>query len=95
MKKKMIIPGILVLLAALAVITNPTKEDYLAFSEESSGVPTPAEVEIEHINFFLFSTFAPKGPMDHYGIVQLGLYGHFFQISDGQFDYPWWLEFFN
>jgi hypothetical protein len=95
MKKKIVIPSILLILIILAMISNPTKDAYLTFSEKETGVATPEEVEIEHINFVLFSTFAPKGPMDHYGIVHLGLYGQFFQISEGQFDYPWWLEFFN
>jgi hypothetical protein len=76
-------------------MTNPTKQEYLQFSEEQSGIPTPSWVEIERINFYLFSTYAPKMPIDHYGIVHLGFMGNFFQISEGQYDYPWWLKFFN
>ena len=75
-------------------MTNPTKEEYLQFSEEQSGIATPLSVEIERINFFIFSTYAPKF-FDHYGIVHLGFMDNFFQISEGQYDYPWWLEFFN
>jgi hypothetical protein len=47
------------------------------------------------INFYLFSTYAPMMPMDHYGIVHLGFIGIFFKISEGQYDYPKWLEFFH
>lgn len=29
------------------------------------------------------------------GAVHLGMFGHFFQISKGEFDYPRWLELFD
>jgi hypothetical protein len=97
--KKLKIAGIIItVLAVLCYITNPTLEDYVAFSEEKFGpVPKdlPFEVENERINFYLFSTYAPKIPMDHYGIVHLGMMGMFIPISEGQYDYPWWLEYFN
>lgn len=82
-------------LCAASIMTNPSTKSYLQFSEEETGVEKPEEVEVERINFFLFSTYASKGPMDHYGKVHLGFMGRFYQISDGQFDYPVWLEFFH
>ncbi|MCF6136568.1 hypothetical protein [Pseudalkalibacillus berkeleyi] len=85
----------LIVLCTASILTNPSTESYLQFSEEKSGVMKPAEVEVERINFFLFSTYAPKGPMDHYGIVHLGFMNRFYQISEGQYDYPVWLEFFH
>ncbi|WP_228027575.1 hypothetical protein [Bacillus fonticola] len=94
-KKRSIIAGLFSILIIFSILTNPTKKDYLLFSEETTGIVTPATVEIERINFYLFSTYAPMRPLDHYGIVHLGFMGKFFQISDGQFDHPWWLEFFN
>lgn len=98
MNKWKIVGSFLIVLVILCYFTNPTIEDYVAFSEEEFG-PVPKdltfEFENERINFYLFSTFAPKLPLDNYGIVHLGILGIFFPISDGQFDYPWWLEFFN
>ncbi|QED50188.1 hypothetical protein FSZ17_17540 [Cytobacillus dafuensis] len=80
-----------------AILTNPTKKDYILFSEELTGLKTPenVNVEIERLNFYLFSTYAPKGPLNHYGIVHFGFMGIFFRISNGQYGYPNWLEFFN
>ncbi|WP_431307302.1 hypothetical protein [Ferdinandcohnia quinoae] len=94
-KKKSIITGLLILFMILAIVTNPTKQEYLQFSEEQAGIPTPSSVEIEKINFGLFSTYAPKVLKDEYGIVHIGFMGKFFQVSNGQYDYPWWLDFFN
>jgi hypothetical protein len=94
-KKSYLITFLLGILIIFSILTNPTEKDYLLFSVEATGLPTPSNVEIEGINFYLFSTYAPVAPMDHYGIVHLGFMGEFFQISEGQYDYPWWLEFFN
>lgn len=92
--KKLYIAGAIFLIIIISITTNPTKQDYLQFSEKQSGIPTPTEVEIERINFYLFSTYTPVFAYEH-GITHIGLFGRFFQISEGQFDYPWWLEFFN
>jgi hypothetical protein len=87
--------GFLLVFTFLAILTNPSKQDYLSYTEEQSGIATPESIEIERINFYLFSTYAPMMPMDHYGIVHLGFIGIFFKISEGQYDYPKWLEFFH
>ncbi|TYS69536.1 hypothetical protein FZC76_04690 [Sutcliffiella horikoshii] len=84
----------------LSIMTNPTKQDYINhtnFSEEKMEEShDQLDFKIERINFFLFSTYAVKElAFDHYGIVHVGFMGHFFQISEGQYDYPGWLEFFN
>ncbi|WP_064092173.1 hypothetical protein [Rossellomorea aquimaris] len=84
----------LFILLFTAIITNPSKDDYIQFSEESIGQPNPAGLEIERINFYFFSAYTPVF-FDEYGVSYLGLFGKFIRISDGQFDYPWWLEFFN
>jgi hypothetical protein len=84
-------------LIGIMILTNPTREDYLQFSEESFGKPSQEvdqNIYIERINFLLFTTFTPVLHQEH-GTTHLGIYGQFIQISDGQFDYPWWLKFFN
>lgn len=93
-RMRYMVGAMLFLLLFVSIITNPSKQDYLLFSEKQSGVPTPAEVEIERINFYLFSTYTPFVVYEN-GITHLGIFGNFIQISDGQFDYPWWLEFFS
>ncbi|WLD94565.1 hypothetical protein [Alkalihalobacillus sp. AL-G] len=95
LKKKYIISGFFVLLILLCIATNPTKQEYVLFSKGRIGEAPPSDIQIEVKNFYVFSTFAPKLPMDHYGIVHLGFMGKFFRISDGQYDYPVWLEFSN
>ena len=92
-KKKFIINAVLVLIFILFMITNPTKQEYLQFSGWSEP-PESIHIQIERVNFFIFSTYTPIVAHES-GITHLGIMGHFFQISDGQFDYPWWLEFFN
>lgn len=80
----------------MTIVTNPTTQDYIDFIEQENGTPIPANVDIERINFFLFSTYAPKFNLTgEYGIVYLGIMGQFFKISQGQYDYPWWLDLFN
>lgn len=83
-------------LSLLAAVTNPSEEEYLGMSGNPNEqmLPEGMEVEIEHVNFFLFSTYTPIVGYE-YGVTHLGVYGSFFPISDGQFDYPWWLELFN
>jgi hypothetical protein len=88
---------LVILLISAALLTNPAKKDYLLFSEEFFGESLPVhdpDVSVERINFFLFSTYTPVVYEEH-GVTHLGIYGQFIQISDGQFDYPWWLEFFS
>jgi len=92
-KKKFIIGTLFVLIIILFMITNPTKQEYLQFSGWSEQ-PESIHIQIERVNFFIFSTYTPIVAHES-GITHLGILGHFFQISDGQFDYPRWLEFFN
>ncbi len=92
-KKKFIISASLVLIIILCMITNPTKQEYLQFSGWSEPLES-IHIQIERVNFFIFSTYTPIVAHES-GITHLGIMGHFFQISDGQFDYPKWLEFFN
>ncbi|WP_421385199.1 hypothetical protein ACOJQI_10685 [Bacillus salacetis] len=97
MKWRRTILVIAIVLMGLAIVTNPSKEDYMRFSEKSIGEPFPEEaqnISIERNEFFLFSTYTPVLYKEH-GITHLGIYGQFIQISKGQFDYPFWLEFFN
>lgn len=79
----------------MLIATNLPKEKYIEFSERETGIEIPPAIKVERINFYLFSTYAPVGPLDHYGKVHLGVAGKFFPISDGQYDYPWWLTLFN
>lgn len=87
---------LLIFFLMVAVLSNPTEEEYL----EMNGIPSEQmlpdgmKVEIERVNFFLFSTYTPIVGFE-YGVTHIGIYGSFFPISDGQFDYPWWLELFN
>lgn len=92
-KKKFIIGTLFVLIIILFMITNPTKQEYLQFSGWSEQ-PESIHIQIERVNFFIFSTYTPIVAHES-GITHLGIMGNFFQISDGQFDYPRWLEFFN
>lgn len=73
---------------------NPQTSDYINFTEAASGVSTPETVKIERINFFVFSTYTPM-MYEESGTTHLGVLGQFVQISDGQFDYPEWLNLFN
>ncbi|MBW9235638.1 hypothetical protein JQK62_26290, partial [Leptospira santarosai] len=80
------------LLLAIFFISNPDKQDYLNFNEETPGLKIPEDVVVERINFYLFSTYSVQALPYEHGIVHLGLMGSFFQISKGQYDYPRWLE---
>ncbi len=91
--KKYIFSALLFLLVLVSVITNPTKQEYLQFKDWEQ-MPSSIHVEIERVNFYIFSTYTPIVAHEH-GMTYLGLFGDFYQISEGQFDYPWWLEFFN
>ncbi|WP_226682988.1 hypothetical protein [Sutcliffiella horikoshii] len=83
-------------LLMVAVLTNPSEEEYLEMTGEPfyEKWPEGLEVEVERVNFFLFSAYTPVVAGEH-GITHLGVYGGFFQISNGQFDYPSWLEILN
>lgn len=76
--------------------TNPSEEEYLEMTGEPiyEELPEGLEMEVERVNFFLFSAYTPVVAGEH-GMTHLGVYGRFFQISNGQFDYPVWLEVFN
>lgn len=97
MKWKRWILIVLAIFLLAAIFTNPTKQDYIQFTEESMGEPIPEDADntyIERINFVLFSAYSPVTHHEH-GMTHLGIFGQFVQISDGQYDYPIWLEFFN
>jgi hypothetical protein len=97
MKMKWMFIGLFMIAVITLTTTNPTKEDYEAIFVHPH-VKT-AEIfnknyQLERINFFLFSTYTPIVAEEH-GKTYLGILGHFFPISEGQFDYPKWLELFN
>ncbi|WP_163102401.1 hypothetical protein [Peribacillus alkalitolerans] len=90
-------PFLLIVFIGFLYFTNPTLQKYKWFSENKYGeIPNNPELpmEIERINFLLFSTFTPIIGLEA-GITHLGIMGQFIQISDGQFDYPVWLELFH
>ncbi|MGM7681283.1 hypothetical protein ACSVDA_03930 [Cytobacillus sp. Hm23] len=97
-KKIVLLVCVIVVMLIALTITNPTTEDFTAFSEEKyDKMPPPPKnipVEIERIDFVIFSTYTLMLGYES-GITYLGIFGHFFQISEGQFDYPWWLDLFN
>ncbi|NBI29651.1 hypothetical protein [Chengkuizengella marina] len=101
MKKVYIIIIVVVIMIALLILTNPNLEDfneYRAEEEERLGITPPEtpKIIIEHINFYIFSTYTPfVEVIDENGVTHLGIMGKFYKVSDGQFDYPWWLEPFN
>lgn len=99
-KRRLLLGGLVFILMVVVLLTNPTEQDYIKHAdykeEHSRSLDNNLIFEIERINFFFFSTYAPKEKKtEHYGVVHLGFLGQFFQISEGQFDYPWWLDFFN
>lgn len=95
MKNRYLTGGILAFIILLALLTNPSEEQYLRFSEDRYGtIETPISMEIERINFLVFTAYTPIYFNEH-GITHIGAFSTFFQISDGQFDYPMWLEIFN
>ena len=64
-KKRYVAATLFFLLIIILFVTNPTKNDYLQFSEEQIGIPTPTNVEIEKVNFYLFSTYTPVASRDY------------------------------
>ena len=95
-KKLKLSISIVVLAVGLLVLTNPSESDYFEFTVKEYGEPprVSSSAKLERINFFVFSTYTPVFQYEK-GITHLGIMGTFIQISDGQFDYPFWLEFFN
>ncbi|WP_059170438.1 hypothetical protein [Bacillus sp. FJAT-27445] len=93
-KRKRLVFGIVIIIVLVFLaLTNPNETDYY----KEFGDPHLDSLyisKLERINFFVFSTYTPYFFTEH-GITHLGIMGKFIQISDGQFDYPWWLEFFN
>ena len=85
-----------VILFGLLALTNPNEDDYYAYEEkEYTGSLLNFEyVELERINFIVFSTYTPFVHSEN-GITHLGVFGVFIQISDGQFDYPKWMNLFK
>ena len=81
------ISALLVLIFILSIATNPTKQEYLQFIGQEE-IPESIHIQLEEVNFFIFSTYTPFVAHES-GITHLGIFGHFYQISDGQFDYPW------
>jgi hypothetical protein len=90
-KRSIYIFGTAVLLGVLLIMTNPSKQDYLAFSEKQTGEPLPAIVKVERTNFLFFSVYTPNVHHEQ-GIIHLGIFSGFHQVSAGQFDDPWWLK---
>jgi hypothetical protein len=108
-RKRYVFIIILVPILIAAYITNPTMDNYIKFSSMGhymqsktvKGHITVAEgkagnaiVKIERVNFYIFSTYTPFIYVES-GLTHLGAFGHFIRISDGQFDYPRWLELFD
>ena len=87
----------LLFLLIIVAFTNPTKQDYIRFDEERTGIPIPENVRVVDANFFFFSVYAtaPKNTFDEYGIAHLGFMGLFFQVTDGQYDESIWEAFYN
>lgn len=56
--------GAAVLLAILLILTNPSKQDYLEFSEKQTGEPPPAIVKAERTNFLFFSFYCQMSTMN-------------------------------
>ena len=95
-KRRIFLIVLFILLFGFLSLTNPSESDYNEFALNKYGEPplTYANVKLERINFIVFSTYTPFYQFEN-GITHLGIMGKFIQISDGQFDYPWWLEFFT
>ena len=100
-KKRYIIIGIIISLSViLSILMNPTKQDYMVYNEnmlqeyfEFSKEMTEEYKEIDSMidskNFYLFSTYAPKMPMEvmgHYGPRHIGFIGNFYQLTEGQYN---------
>jgi hypothetical protein len=88
---------VLLLLLIVAALTNPTKQDYINFDEERTGIAIPENVRIVKANFYFFSVYAsaPMNTIDEYGIAHLGFMGNFYQVTNGQYDDSIWETFFH
>jgi hypothetical protein len=97
MKRKWMFIGLFFLAVITLTTTNPSQEDYEAIFVHphlKKAENFNEHYQLEHLNFLLFSTYTPIVAEEH-GKTHLGILGNFFPISDGQFDYPKWLELFN
>jgi hypothetical protein len=94
-KKRLFPYSLLLLVLLISALTNPTREDFIKFDEADTGVPIPESVRIAEANFFFFSIYAPthKDTIDEYGIIHLGFMGHFFKVTNGQYDVSIWERF--
>lgn len=94
-KKLVSMFSVLLLFLLLSALTNPTKADFVKFDEAETGITLPETVQIAEANFFFFSIYAPKpkNTIDEYGIVHLGIMGHFYKVTDGQYDDSIWEDF--
>ncbi|MDX5475962.1 MAG: hypothetical protein LPK00_10560 [Bacillaceae bacterium] len=95
-----IIFGTIILFVVLSILMNPTKQEYmvynedmlqeyLEFSKETTGEYKDIESMIHSKNFYLFSTYAPKMPMEvmgHHGPRHIGIMGGFYQLTEGQYN---------
>jgi hypothetical protein len=70
---------------------SKTVKGYITVAEGKAG---NAIVKIERVNFYIFSTYTPFIYVES-DVTHLGVFGHFIRISEGQFDYPRWLELFD
>ncbi|MBM7578137.1 hypothetical protein [Jeotgalibacillus terrae] len=96
LKKSLIIMfSAVTLFLVVSALTNPTPDDYIKFDEAETGIQIPDNVRIATADFIFFSIYAPspKDAADKYGAVHLGFMGHFFKMSDGQYDESFWKRF--
>ncbi|WP_246943526.1 hypothetical protein [Bacillus pinisoli] len=93
--KKVFITVSVLFFMVMSVLFNPSKEEYIKFDENRSGVSMPEHARIAEADFIFFSIYAsvPKNTVDEYGILHLGFLGLFFQLTDGQFDESIWHQF--
>jgi hypothetical protein len=94
-KKLVSMFSVLLLFLLLSALTNPTKAEFIKFDKTETGITIPDTVQIAEANFFFFSIYAPmpKNTIEEFGIVHLGFMGHFFKVTDGQYDDSIWEDF--
>lgn len=65
MKKRYIFGGLFILVIVIALLTNPTKEDYMGFRNKQGVFLNVYDkagntvVKIQRVNFYVFSTYTP------------------------------------
>ena len=95
-KKWLIVVVMLTGFVVALLLTNPSEADYIRFEQVKYGQrPEGASIELERINFYIFSTYTPIRFGIEPGVTHLGIFKAFVPISKGQFDYPEWLRWFK